>query len=208
MKITKILPIAALLFIGLSSCEDDVVEKQEPVVANTVENLPADVGQGVDPTTGRPQFSGKYTFFSFKDNQIVPESDSASTNWDIGLKGTTIITNGGVSGPGQGGAYVANGIFGEMKTIDASASFAADSNESLAIPTGSGNGWYNYNPQNNEISPIAGKVIFVRTADGNFAKMEILSYYKDRPTIITPTTAGRYYTFRYVYQPDGSKTFE
>jgi hypothetical protein len=197
-----------MLFVGFSSCEEDPVEKQEPVVASTVENLPADVGQGLDPTTGRPKFSGKYTFFSFKDNKIVPESDSASTNWDIGLKGTTIITNGGVSGLGQGGAYVVNGIFGEMKILDASAPFAADSNESLAIPTGSGNGWYNYNSQNNQISPIAGKVIFVRTADGNFAKMEILSYYKDRPSTITRTTPSRYYTFRYIYQPDGSKTFE
>jgi hypothetical protein len=208
MKIIKILPIAAILFMGLSSCEDTAVGKQEPVVANTVENLPADVGQGFDPVTGRPQFSGKFTLYSFKDNTIVPTSDSASANWDIGFKGTTIITNSGVSGPGEGGAYVINGIFSEMKSLDASALFTADSNASLAVPTGSGKGWYSYNPQNNEIIPIAGKVILVRTADGNFAKMEILSYYKDRPTLITPTTAGRYYTFRYIYQPDGSKTFE
>jgi hypothetical protein len=208
MKIIKILPVAAILFIGLSSCEDDTVERQEPVVASTVENLPADVGQGINPMTGRPQFSGKFTFYNLKDNKVVPSSDSTSTNWDIGLKGTTIITNGGVSGLGNGGAYVANGIFSEMKNLDASASFTADSNESLAIPTGSGKGWYTYNPQNNEITPIAGKVIFIRTAEGKFAKMEILSYYKDKPMIVTPTSESRYYTFRYVYQPDGSKTFE
>ena len=59
------------------------------------------------------------------------------------------------------------------------------------------------------VSPIAGRVIIVKTADGKFAKLEILSYYKNAPA--TPnamTDMARYFTFRYVYQPDGSKKLE
>ncbi|MFT6205223.1 MAG: hypothetical protein ACJA1O_002839, partial [Spirosomataceae bacterium] len=41
-----------------------------------------------------------------------------------------------------------------------------------------------------------------------FAKMEILGYYKDMPAIIDRSSQSRYYTFRYAYQPDGSRTFE
>ena len=49
----------------------------------------------------------------------------------------------------------------------------------LAICTGSDNGWYNYNRATNLILPIPGRTIVLRTADGNYAKMRILSYYKD-----------------------------
>ncbi|MFT6478262.1 MAG: hypothetical protein ACI9V1_001677 [Spirosomataceae bacterium] len=208
MKTFNSLMIVSTLFVGLASCEEKTVEVKQPVVANLVENLPADPVTGVDPNTGRPSSLGKITYFSLRENKVVPETDSASSNWDIALKGTTILTNGGASGPGNGGAYVADGIFSEMKSIEPLVAFTADSDESLAVPTGSGNGWYNYNPQNNEVLPIAGKVLFIKTADGKFAKMEILGYYKDMPAIIDRSSQSRYYTFRYAYQPDGSRTFE
>ena len=87
--------------------------------------------------------------------------------------------------------------------------FDSDSaSNGLAIPTGSGNGWYNYNPTTHVISPIAGKVIIVKTNDGKYAKVEILSYYKDAPENPTQESEYRYYTFNYVYQPnEGVTTF-
>jgi hypothetical protein len=55
------------------------------------------------------------------------------------------------------------------------------------------------------ITATAGKVIVLKTADGKYAKMEILSYYKDAPAPVNPLRdIARYYTFQYVYQPDGS----
>jgi len=84
-------------------------------------------------------------------------------------------------------------------------SFAQDGPDGLAIPTGSDNGWYNYDPSQLTIRPIPGKVIVLRTADNKFAKVEILSYYKDAPEVITEQIALndlRYYTFNYVYQDD------
>jgi hypothetical protein len=53
----------------------------------------------------------------------------------------------------------------------------------------------------------------IRTASGKYAKLEILNYYKGGVT--PPATASdaiklseqRYYTFRYTYQPNGSKNF-
>jgi hypothetical protein len=78
-----------------------------------------------------------------------------------------------------------------------------------AIPTGSGNGWYSAtSTQPTIISPIAGKIIILKTATGKYAKMEILSYYKDAPASPTGNEPARYYTFRYIYQPDGSKNLE
>ncbi|HAC25442.1 MAG TPA: hypothetical protein DCE81_11045, partial [Cytophagales bacterium] len=59
------------------------------------------------------------------------------------------------------------------------------------------------------VSPIAGRVIVVRTADGKYVKMEILSYYENAPA--SPNNMvdkDRFYTFRYVYQPAESRSFE
>lgn len=205
MNTLKLTFTAACLSTFLVACDKTETIATEPVKAETVKDIPADPTTGVD-ASGRPVSTGKYTFFSFK-NGIVPASDSASSNWDLALKGTSVITNGGTSGPGQGGAVVLDGIFDEIQTLPASAAIQSDTQALLAIPASSGKGWYSYNPQNHLITPTAGKVIVVRTAEGKYAKMEVLSYYKGAPTAPDETSESRYYTLRYVYQPDGTPTF-
>jgi hypothetical protein len=196
------------LAIGFSSCSDD---KEETLVkpsleATTVSNLAA----GVNTTNGgggQPTSATKYTFYSLASNAVVANADSNSTKWDVGFKGTTIIINGGISGPGQGGALVQDGLFTEAATAPETG-FKADAAAGLAIPTGSNNGWYNYNGATNIITPLAGKVIMVRTATGKYAKLEIVSYYQNAPATPAPTSVSRYYTFRYLYQPDGSRNLK
>jgi HmuY protein len=205
MKTIQKLSIVTLSSIILFvSCKKDEVVAVEPIKSETVKDLAA------DPTTisstGQPVSAGKYTFYSFK-NGIIASADSATTKWDLAFRGTTILTNGGTSGTGQGGASILSGIFDEVKTIPASSTFNQDSKTVLAIPTGSGKGWYNYDAPTNIISPIAGKVFLIKTADGKYAKMEILSYYRNAPATPTSSSQSRYYTFRYVYQPDGTMKF-
>lgn len=81
------------------------------------------------------------------------------------------------------------------------------------LRSGSGKGWYNYDGVTKLISAIPGRVLVVRTATGKYAKVEILNYYKGG---VTPDVTAsdmdklikqRFYTFRYIYQPDGSKGF-
>jgi hypothetical protein len=91
-----------------------------------------------------------------------------------------------------------------VTTIPDISTFVQDGTNTYAIPTGSGNGWYNYNSTTNLITSIAGKVFVVKTHDGKYAKMEIISYYKDAPATPDATALSRYYTFRYVYQPNGT----
>ena len=77
----------------------------------------------------------------------------------------------------------------------------------LAISTGSGNGWYTYNGQTHVISPTPGKILVFKTHDGLYAKIEILSYYKDSPANPNAfTDPSRYYTFNYIYQPNKGQT--
>jgi hypothetical protein len=204
--------IIAILVVGslvtsLTSCKKD--EVKPALTATTFSNLAADPPSGgYNPANGQPiGVTKKYTLFSFKAGAIVLNTDSATTKWDVGFNGTNIIVNSGTSGPGTAGAQVTSAIFDEV--IEAPADGFRQDNKNTApatyaVPRGSGNGWYSYNQSTNIITPIAGKVLIIKTSEGKYAKMEILSYYQDAPATPTANSKDRYYTFRYLYQPDAT----
>ncbi|WP_022835677.1 HmuY family protein [Salisaeta longa] len=211
--------LALALLLLVSACDSSSPVSSEEDVnlsVQTVQDLPADPATQIGPN-GRPRGLNQYTFYSLREGDLVlahdaeNRADSASTQWDIALQATTIRINGGSSGPGNGAAYVAEAAFQEVSSVDVSR-LAADTDAQLAIPTGSGNGWYNYNANGqNYIRPIPGRTIVVRTADGEgYAKIRILSYYKGNPELPTDREAhpSRYYTFDYVVRTDGEPSFE
>jgi hypothetical protein len=202
---------ASVFFVGCDKDEDPI-----PVVSTTFTNLAADPGTGFNPNTGQPTgLTRKFTLFSFATGEIVANADSATTKWDLGFNGSTIIVNGTTSGPGTAQAQVVSGVFDSYNEAPADgyrsdndvAPIAGAPNANLAIPTGSGNGWYTYDGAVMVNKPTAGKLIVVKTSAGRYAKMEILSYYKDAPASPTSSSIARYYTFRYVYQPNDSRSF-
>jgi hypothetical protein len=185
--------------------------------AVTVQNLIADtiigITPGVPPAGGIPYGAGKFTFYSLETNSIIPSTDSASNRWDLGFRGTTIITNSGSSGPGQGGAFVWTGLFADLKSTPADSTFRVDAAPNYAIPVGSGRAWYTYSQAEQLVRPIPGKILVIRTSSGKFAKVEILNYYKGgvTPAVTEPDSVKyklqRHYTFRYTFQPNGSRDF-
>ncbi len=221
MRILALLPSLTFL---LAACDSgELVNDTPPVEAVVIKDLPADPLITRDPQTGRPIGTGRYTFFSLRTGEIVlryddpDRSDSASTAWDLAFQGTNILINGGTSGPGQGGAVVLEVPFDEVTEAPADDQFRVDGEDACpngvqrAICPGSGNGWYNYDPATHIVTPIPGRTIVVRTADGRYAKMRILSYYKGAPdpgAIDREANPARYYTFEYVFQPDGSRRLQ
>jgi hypothetical protein len=202
-----------LLAAGLAACSKSSTTTVLPVTAVTVNDLPADTVVGLS-AQGIPITNGKYTFYSLERNAIVPNTDSATNRWDVAFMATKILTNAGTSGPGVGGAFVYTGLFNDLNTIPADSVFKTDNAPtSFAITTGSGKGWYNYDGLTNLITPLAGRVLVIRTATGKYAKMEITCYYKGGTTLAASATdmekltKQRYYTFRFAYQPNGTKTF-
>lgn len=188
----------AIIISLFMACKKDDAKPGVPLASTQVNNVEAD-----------PAINGNhFTFYSLERNEAVALSDSASTKWDLAFRSTTILTNGGTSGPGGGGAYVQRATtFDNLAVIPADSVFRTDASAALAIPTGSGNGWYNYDFNTNVISPIPGNLLIVRTAGGKYAKLEILSYYKNAPASPASSDTARYYTFRFVYQPGGTKGF-
>lgn len=202
------------LSIALVACSKEEEVIVVPVSAITVKDLAADTvtGLGLD---GRPQSAGTTTYYSLVDNKVIPSTDAASTKWDVAFSSTKILVNGGTSGPGVGGAFVHIGSFDTFTSIPADSIFKTDNSNaaSFAITLGSGKAWYTYDGLTTLISPIAGRVLVIRTATGKYAKIEIISYYKGGVTLPASASVNdklfkqRYYTFRYAYQPNGSKTF-
>lgn len=209
-KAFALLLFALSLGFLFSSCSDDSTgpgETESQLEVHTVEDLPADTAG--NPGSG-PQ---NFTFYSLRDNSIVADEDSASIQWDLAFSGTTILTNSGVSGPGEGGAVVLDQSL-EATTTAPAEGLSVDTDSLLAIPTGSDNGWYNYSLNDHTVRPISGKTIVVRTADGgHYAKLRIISYYKGNPDtssdefINNPDDrpADRYYTFEYAIQLNGTR---
>ena len=202
------------LSIALVACSKEEEAIVLPLSAITVNDLAADTVTGLGPD-GRPQSAGTTTYYSLVDNKIIASTDAASTKWDIAFSSTKILVNSGTSGPGLGGAFVYVGLFDALKTIPADSNFATDNAiaASYAVPLGSGKAWYTYDGLTTLVSPIAGRVLVIRTANGKYAKIEILNYYKGGVTLASTASVSdklfkqRYYTFRYAYQLNGSKIF-
>ncbi|HTF17924.1 MAG TPA: HmuY family protein [Chryseolinea sp.] len=205
----SVIRMNALLLMSLALCgtscddSDDAAPKAQPLKASEVADL--------DATS-----TGKYTFYSFADGAVVANADSASSKWDIGFRGTTLILNSGVSGPGSASGQIVDGIFEEIAEAPA-AGYAQDTDAAKAILGSSG--WYTYtgtaSVPNHAILPNAGKVLVLKTAAGKYVKVEIISYYLGNPSTNTAEfadlasrPASRYYSFRYLYQPDGTTNLE
>jgi hypothetical protein len=219
LRIIRTLTLAAATLGSLAACSRKADESPAPAVqATRINNLFA-ANDSLDRSGGVPPFPialyRPWRFFSLRTGAEVPRADSNSTRWDIAFKGTTIRVNAGTSGPGTAAAVVQTGSFEAITTAPADASFRQDNSvapavsDQLAIISGSGNGWYNYNGMTMVISPIPGRVIAVRTADGRFGKVEILSYYQNAPSTVNPlVNRDGYYTFRFTLGAAGTRNLQ
>lgn len=208
MKTFRLLTLLTI-FIGLSSCSNN---NDDPLVlqveSDSVLNLYAPQEGGIDQLGNPIPISGPFTKFDFSSGTTT----TSETEWDVAFRGTSIIINGGVSygatdepeRNGDAAAYIATGTFADVAAVNTS-NLEQDSVNGYVLAD-----WYTYTgPPNHLILPTAGKVIVIRTRDGKYAKIEILSYYKDAPEEISADAAAndsRYYTFDYVYQPNQSET--
>jgi hypothetical protein len=189
--------ISGLLLVTLfTACEKDPLT-QPPIDASTAELL-------VNANPAGTEF----TLFSFIEGKVIASSEKQSDKWDIGLKDVTFAVNSGSSGPGKAGAIVVQDVFNNVLEAPETGYKEDKSASDLAI---SGTAWYDYNSTTRAFTPKTGVVFIIRTAKGNFAKMEVLKAEPadDNGVIVTPPTRPtKYkYTIRYVYQPNGKRFF-
>ena len=193
-----------LLFLSIFfmlSCDDG--DDLMPLEAMIITNLyaPEFIGNGPN------QQSANFIKFNFKD-QTTTEGD----NWDIAFKGTEILVNGGFPGTndepartGLAAGYITIGNYGGIKSVNENL-LHQDSETQKAIPSTNG-GWYEID--NNVIIPYSDKTLVFKTHNSRYAKVKIVSFYKDAPENISSfSSKPEYYTFSYTYQPnEGIQTF-
>lgn len=207
MKSTlKFLSFFLLAMVVVSCDNDDNGPDLEAVESKTASNIPA------PQTGGQPSpdpIGGPFTKFSFATGAVT----TSETEWDIAFRGTRIAVNGGAA-TGTADEPTRNGTVGLSLETGTFASitdamgltFTQDADGAYALTPVSDEGWYNYNFATNIISPIPGKVLVIKTHDGKYAKVEVLSYYKDAPAQPEGSSESRFYTFSYVYNPNEGET--
>jgi hypothetical protein len=125
--------------------------------------------------------------FSFRLGSVV----EAAPSWDLAFRRYAII-----AGPGTGILDLGSRRFDEVHTVPAD---GYQANEGAADPRNPAiAGWYEYGYFSHLLTPRP-RVWAVRTADGRYAKLEMVGYY-------CPGAQPGCVTFRYAYQPDGSTT--
>jgi len=205
-KLNLILSVLILFFTSCEKSSNNDVIIDEDVITFVELNASQYI---VNPSDS--VLTGKYEKFSFSEGDTVSHE-----NWDVALRGTTIIVNGGdsysVNQPertGNAAVYIATGVMSDIRTVDLS-KLEQDNTSGPAIVDDlgiSGNGWASYDMSTHIISPIAGRILVFRTHDNKYAKMEIVYYYDSPNPDPSNGDYGGFYTFNYVYQSAGEINF-
>jgi hypothetical protein len=147
-----------------------------------------------------------WTYFDFSRGSVVEVPHQFVVDWDLAFQRHKVLANGGATNP-KGKAAIQNlgAMLWEAATEapadgyvdDTIATISADSivTENLAIKS-----WYDYNWLTHLLRPKP-YVYVIRTADGKYAKLRLVSYYCEGGQ------ASGCFTFEYVYQGDGSRRF-
>ena len=146
--------------------------------------------------TVRAPEQDRWHYFDFSRGSVV--EDPGPLGWDLAIQRFTIIVNGGQGFPGKGGVL----DLGEIG-FDSVRSAPNDGYQGTVAARDTVNPalrrWYDYGFTSHLLTPRP-NVYVVRTADGRFAKLQILSYY-------CPGAQPGCLTFRYLYQGGEGTSF-
>ena len=174
-------------------------------------------------------------YYSLENKEIAPAIYAQTTRWDIAFGGLynsfmsgnngKDANNYGNGGAGTGGILIIDKPFDQVTAVPADAQFKTRKD---LIGTddlgdfGEGTGWYlydfagtklgdgSYNKQHVAYAMPEKRTVIVRTANGYYAKIKMISCYKDAFTADKwlRNTPHMYFTFEYVLVPKGSTKFE
>lgn len=227
------------LFSSLSlGCSKEEEPETEPVEAGsapynkliTVSNFGEALPAGSEPLDNLSPI-----YFSLENRTAAPVEYRKTNRWDLSFSSTyrsfmggnngTDKNNFGADGPGKGGILILEKNFDEVIDIPADNLFKSGSaliGTDDAGAFGQGLGYYiydfdgriqgdgSYDKQHVAYVFQSNRTIVVRTAKGNYAKIKMLSIYKD---LLDPATWKRdsphpFFSFQYVLAVAGSKKFE
>ena len=153
---------------------------------------PASVVLADVPTysAGMGRTDGPFTLLSLDGTVVVTpdataRADSASGAWDIGVRGTEVILNGGASGPGGRRGWLlpfsvepGAGFVGPTGALPMDGQGECPRGPARVVCHGSGDGWYEYAA--NGVRPL-GRTLVVERPDGTRWQVRFLDYRLGEP---------------------------
>ena len=186
---------------------EETTDSTPAVTTETDAQTPAEEPIGPEAVTFTIDATNReaWAYFSFASGDVVDIADAENSEaWDIGFQITKVKLNSGVSGPGMGGVVMLTETTFEVVTEAPADGYREDTEDTLAIVPQSEKGWYIYTgPPAHWILPLEDRVFVIKAADGTFAKVRFIGYYKDNEN----KKDSGFVTFEYVHQPDGSRNF-
>jgi len=167
-----VISIAAILVIS--------VRQPDPPVFNLSEIQPRDPPKGLagpDTITIDARGGARWTLFDLERGTITRDGST----WDIGIKRHRLVVNGGDGFSGVGGVQKVEVLFADVSEAPASGyerSRVTGGGDTISSTL---DNWYSYDFFSHLLEPIPGATFVVRTAEGNYAKLRVLSYYCPGP---------------------------
>jgi len=195
----------------LVGCGQNVASNPEQPASDTVTYSPSpyrpkDVGERlVGPVVYTIDARSKemWMYFDFSRGSVVTVDNPKTGDWDLSIRRHVIRTNGGATNPnGQAALLALEGQeLSAVIRVPDEAAFVSDVRDKKRLhPYNSVvDKWYKYSYTTNVLLPKP-IVYLVRTQDGKYAKMRIVSYY-------CKGNISGCMTIEYVYQGDGSRQF-
>lgn len=138
----------------------------------------------------------EWRWFDFSRGSAV--ESPGPRDWDLGFRRHDILVNGGEGFAGDGGAIALEAVaFDSLEQVPEAGYVQSQAGRDSTNPALEE--WYDYGFTSHLLEPKPA-VYAIRTADGRYAKLEILSYY-------CPGAVSGCLTFRYAYQGSGASAF-
>jgi len=192
--IVAIIVLAGAAFVATTLLRRPPLEGFAPTPE--LENAAGDTLVGPVQYTINASAPERWVFFDFVRGRIVPRGDALG--WDLAFQRFHIIANGGPGFDGRGGIRDLGEVaFDSVIEVPEDGYMVTEPKSDSTNPAIAR--WYRYGWSSHLLQPKP-HVYAVRTSDGRYAKLQILSYY------CTGAIPGCL-TFRYVYQGTGGRRF-
>ena len=188
--VTALLVVAAVTLILVSLRRPTVAEHPPtpPDPSPAGDSLVGPVVYTVDASA-----SGRWVFFDFSRGSTVENPGPEA--WDLAFQRFYIVSNGGEGFAGRGGLLDLGPVAFDSVTVVPEGGYVSSEAERDTTNAATEE-WYDYSFTSHLLTPRP-RTYAVRTADGRYAKLEVVGYY-------CPGARPGCLTFRYAYQGDGS----
>jgi heme-binding HmuY-like protein len=179
------------LWLLTSACAEDLAAESteaDGLRVITSANLPGEFTTRIDASD-----AAAWVYLSLQSGEeVTPVDPSASDEWDLAFQRFHILTNGGASGGGTTSVAVLVGenfadVIGAPESGYVSDQPDSDDDDTVADSAfAADDGWYDYDPATNRLSPKQ-IVYVVRTTAGVHYKLALLDYYDQAGTSAHPS---------------------